>query len=122
MSTQYYKIFLFMKRRSDISVADFRDYYENRHIPLCMKYMSGVKRYFRRYLDHQPHPETGSGEDLGYDVVTELWFDDKAVYEGTLKHLTTNIMPDEIVNDEKNFFDRSSFRTATVVECETALG
>jgi hypothetical protein len=28
-------------------------------------------------------------------------------------------MPDEIVADERNLFDRASFRIATVVECES---
>jgi uncharacterized protein (TIGR02118 family) len=118
MTTQYYKILLFMKRRPDISVEAFRDYYENRHAPLCQKYASGMKRYIRRYVDPQPHPETGPCDNLGFDVITELWFDDEATFKGTLKYLSSTIMPDEIVADEKNLFDRSSFRIATVVECE----
>ena len=31
------------------------------------------------------------------------------------------IMPDEVIEDEKHLFDRSSFRLATVVERETDL-
>jgi hypothetical protein len=30
-------------------------------------------------------------------------------------------MPDEVVEEEKRLFDRSSLRMATVVECESAL-
>jgi len=117
MTTSTYKILLFMKRRPGMSVEAFRDYYENRHVPLCSPYMSGVSRYIRRFLNHQPHPETGPGDDL-FDVITELWFEDEAVFRGTLHHLTTNIMADEIVADEKNLFDRTSFKIATVTECE----
>lgn len=113
-----YKILLFMKRRADLSVAEFRDYYENHHVPLCRKYASGVTRYLRRYLTPQPHPETGSGEDLGYDVITELWFEDEAIFKGTVKYLSSTVMPDEIIADEQQLFDRSSFRIATVTECE----
>jgi hypothetical protein len=115
----YYKIFLLMKRRPGMSVADFRDYYETSHAPLGAKYSDAVSRYFRRFLTPQTHPETGPCDELPYDVITELWFEDKGNYEGTLAYLTSSLMPDEIIEDEKKLFDRSSFRIATVVECET---
>lgn len=118
MTENIYKILLFMKRREGISTEAFRDYYENHHAPLCKKYAQGIKRYIRRYVDPQPHPETGPGDDLAFDVITELWFDDEEVFKGTVAYLTTTIMPDEVIEDEKNLFDRSSFRIAIVVECE----
>jgi uncharacterized protein (TIGR02118 family) len=118
MSQTSYKILLFMKRKSGMSVEAFRDYYENRHAPLCQKYASGVSRYIRRFIDPQPHPETGAGDDLAFDVLTELWFDDEATFKATLKYITTTIMPAEVIEDEKNLFDRTSLRIATVVECE----
>ncbi len=118
MPDKNYKILLFMRKRADISTEAFRDYYENRHVPLCRKYAGGVKRYLRRYIEAQAHPETGPGDDFPYDVITELWFDDEAVFRNTLAYLSTTVMPDEIVADEQNLFDRSSFRMATVVECE----
>lgn len=114
-----YKILLFMKRREGMSVAAFRDYYETRHVPLCERYSSGVARYLRRYIDPQPHPETGPAAELPFDVITELWFGDEAVLNGTLRYLTTTIMPDIITADEAQLFDRTSFRIATVVECES---
>lgn len=117
MTTKTHKILLFMKRRPDITADEFRDYYENHHVPLCQKYMSGVSRYIRRFINPQPHPETGPGDDL-FDVITELWFDDEAIFRGTLAHLTTTIMADEIIEDEKKLFDRTSFRLATVTEFE----
>jgi hypothetical protein len=58
---------------------------------------------------------------LPFDVITELWFDDEKVFRGTVDYLSTSIMPDEIVADEKRLFDRSKLRMATVVECESAL-
>lgn len=114
-----WKILLFMKRRPGMSVEAFRDYYENNHVPLCLKYSSGVSRYMRRYLDPQPNPETGDSSELAYDVITELWFEDEAVFRGTVRYLSTTIMPDDVVADELNLFDRPSMRMATVVECET---
>ncbi|MEE4453295.1 EthD domain-containing protein [Novosphingobium resinovorum] len=114
-----YKILLFMKRRPDLTVEAFREYYETRHAPLAQRYSRGVRRYLRRYIDPQPHPETGAFLD-GPDVITELWFEDEAIYRAALGYITTSLMPAEIVADEKALFDRSSFRIATVVECESA--
>lgn len=121
MAGETFKILLFMKRRPDITVEAFRDYYETRHAPLAEKYSRGVSRYIRRYIDPLPHPETGEFTD-GPDVITELWFEDEKIYRGTLAYITTSLMPDEIIADEKNLFDRTSFRIATVVERESELG
>ena len=92
-----------------------------RHVPLALKYASAVRRYIRRFINPLPHPETGPCVEPAFDVITELWFDDKALFEGTVKYITTTIMPDDIVNDEKNLFDRTSFRLATVTEFETDM-
>jgi uncharacterized protein (TIGR02118 family) len=115
-----YKVLLFMKRRPGMTVEAFRDYYENHHAPLCAKYAKNLKRYIRRYIDAQPHPETDMSGEPPFDVITELWFDDEATFKSTLAYITTTIMPDEIVEDEKKLFDRTSFRIATVVERESA--
>ena len=123
MTKTYYKILLFMKRRPGMSMEAFMDYYENHHVPLCSKYASGsVKRYMRRFITPQPNPDSGATGELEFDVVTELWFEDEAAYRGTVNYLSTSIMPDEVVTDERNLFDRSKIRMATVVECESDLG
>ncbi len=121
MTNKVYKILLFMKRRPGMSKEDFRDYYENHHVPLALKYASGLKQYVRRYLDPEPRLETGSGEDLGYDVMTELWFEDEKVCKGTLKYLASAMLPDDVIEDEKQLFDRDSIRVATTVEYVTKL-
>lgn len=117
----YWKILLFMKRRPGMSVEAFRDYYENHHVPLALKYSTAVTRYMRRYLEPRRNPDTGDDGELAYDVVTELWFDDEAVWRGTVQYLETTVMSDEIVADELNLFDRPTMRMATVVECETDM-
>lgn len=117
----FYKILLPMKRKPGMSVEEFRDYYETRHAPMAERYSASVSRYIRRYLEPHPHPENGPAGELPYDVITELWFEDEAVFKGTLAYLTTSAMPDEVIADEGNLFDRSSFRIVTVVERESDL-
>jgi uncharacterized protein (TIGR02118 family) len=117
----YWKILLLMKRRPGMSVEAFRDYYENHHVPLALKYSTAVTRYIRRYLEPHTNPDTGESGELPYDVVTELWFDDEETWRGTVSYLETSVMSDEIVADELNLFDRPTMRMATVVECETDM-
>ena len=121
MPQHHYKILLFMKRRPGMSFEAFKDYYENHHAPLCAQYASGMSRYLRRFVTPHPNPETGATDELQFDVITELWFEDEAVFRGTVKYLATSIMPDEVVADEKQLFDRTQTRMATIVECESAL-
>jgi hypothetical protein len=121
MAKNSYKILLFMKRRPGMRFEAFQDYYEDRHAPLCEKYASGISRYVRRFLTPHPNPETGATEELQFDVITELWFEDEAIFRATVDYLATSIMPDEVVEDEKRLFDRTKTRMATVVECESAL-
>jgi len=113
-----WKILLLMKRRPGMSVADFRHYYENTHVPMAMKHGGGVPlyKYVRRYL--KPHGEFGDGGELAYDVITELWFDNEPMWQGTLQYLSTTVMHPEVVADELNLFDRPSMRIATCVERE----
>ena len=118
----YWKILLLMKRKPGMSVEDFREYYETKHIPLCLPYMSGIIRYIRRYLEPQPHAESGTNEELPYDVITEMWFDDEKRYKQSAAYLSTTVLPDEIIEDESRFFHRPTMRMATVVECETHFG
>jgi uncharacterized protein (TIGR02118 family) len=117
----YWKILLLMKRKPGTTMAQFEDYYENHHVPLCRPYMSGIARYFRRYLEPQPHAESGTNEELPYDVISEMWFDDEETYKGTLQYITTTVMPDEVVQDELKFFHRPTMRIATVIERETDM-
>jgi hypothetical protein len=121
MAETNYKILLFMKRRPGMTFEAFKDYYENHHAPLCAKYASGISRYVRRFLTPHRNPETGATEELQFDVITELWFEDEAVFRGTVEYLATSIMPDEVVEDEKQLFDRAKTRMATVVEFESPL-
>jgi uncharacterized protein (TIGR02118 family) len=118
---QYWKILLFMKRRPGMSLEAFRDYYENHHVPLALKYSTAVTRYMRRYLEPHRNPDTGDDSELPYDVVTELWFDSEDTWRGTVQYLETSVMSDEIVTDELNLFHRPTMRMATVVECETDM-
>jgi EthD domain len=121
MAEKTHKILLFMKRRSGMTPEEFKDYYENHHVPLCLRYASGIRRYLRRYLTAHPNPDSGAKDELQFDVITELWFDDEKIFRGTVDYLSTSMMPDDVVADEMRLFDRAKTRMATIVECESIL-
>jgi EthD domain len=111
-----HKLLLFMKRKPGMSLAAFRDYYENRHIPLCMNHMRGAERYFRRYLE----PVAGI-EEPEFDVITELWFKSRKAVDMIIATMQKDAMPAEVIADELNLFDRSKTRFHAVSEAETDL-
>ena len=115
MSKPIYKILLFLKRRPGMSVEEFRDYYETKHVKLCEKYAVGALRYVRRFLDPI------GGEEMPFDVITEIWLEDRAVFEAVCEMTARNEPPPEVVADEERLFDRAKSRTATVVEHESDM-
>ena len=120
MTSEMHKILIFLKRRPGLSLEEFRDYYESRHVPLCMKYMAGARRYLRRYVQTQADA-AGNPRELDFDVITELWFNDRAAFETALKFVGRGILPKEIIADEEQFLDRSKTKFIWVTEFETDL-
>jgi hypothetical protein len=121
MADQISKVMIFLKRRPGMSVAEFRDYYENSHSKLCEKYAAGALRYARRYIDFAPDPVTGEAVEKDFDVITELWFADRAVADTVVEIGQSGRMPAEVIADEERVFDRSKIRYAVVTEYESDL-
>jgi EthD domain len=118
--TDFPKILIFLKRRPGLSLEEFRDYYENHHMPLCLKYARGMTRYFRRYVVH-PVDATGAVQELDFDVVTELWFAEESVRDAALAFAGRGILPQDVIADEDKLFDRPMSRMVAIAECETDL-
>lgn len=121
MAVQIFKVLIFLKRRPGMSLDAFRDYYEGAHAKLCEKYMVGARRYVRRYVQPLPDPLTGRNDELSFDVITELWFDDRAVFERVVASTSRGQLPAEVLADEERLFDRSKSRFTTVVEFDSEL-
>ncbi len=110
-----------MKRKPGISAEEFRDYYENKHVKLFTKYMEmpGLEHYVRRYLTPFPGLMTGTSMDSGYDVIMEVWFTDKELFEVFRDGKEDQAFRDMVVQDELNFIDRESMSFNIVEECVT---
>ena len=115
MAAEAFRVLIFLKRRPGMSRQAFRDYYETSHSVLCLKYMTSARRYVRHYVEPVPEGETD------FDVITELWFDDRATCEKVAGFASRGQLPAEVIADEEKLFDRKKTRYAIAVECETAL-
>ena len=117
MASDVFKLIILIKRKPGLSIAEFRDYYEQHHrkIGEAAAPAVGMFHYSRRFLD----PVAGGEPE--YDVITENWFNDREKFEGLLSALKKGDLDPEVYADEERFIDRSKTRFCTVVECESRL-
>jgi hypothetical protein len=120
VNTQVFKLLLFLKRKPGMSLEAFRDYYENVHAKLGEKFTAGIVRYARRYVQPPAHPLTGVVDELEFDVITEIWFSDRAIMDDVIDKFMRDAMPDEVKQDELRMFDRSKHRCAVVTDFESS--
>lgn len=111
-----HRLMIFLKRTPGMSHAEFRASYEDHHVPLCMKYMRGARRYQRHYIEPAP-----DGSEGPCDVITELWFDSAAIRDAVLAALRSDAMPADVIADEEKLFDRSRSLAFAVSVHETML-
>lgn len=121
MPAEIFKVLIFLKRRPGMSLEAFRDYYENVHARLGEKYAAGMRRYVRRYVQPLPDAPTATPDEMSFDVITELWFDDRAVFEKVAEFAPRGALPADVLADEERLFDRSKTRYATVIELASEL-
>lgn len=116
-----FKVLVLLKRKPGLSMEEFIHHYETSHAPLGVKYQTRMKRYVRHYLRPAPYALDGSVVEAEYDVITELWFDDKAAYEEGMA-LMREPEANQILNaDEERFLDLGRSRMVFVEEHESAL-
>jgi hypothetical protein len=110
------KVLMLLKRKPELSMAEFIERYETQHVPLAERQATSLRRYERHYLHPGRHVMFGDEvQEPEYDVITELWYDDLAALEAQQEWLRAR--PDrvaEIIADEETLFDRSKSRLVFV--------
>ena len=91
------KAICLLRRRADMTVAEFQDYWRTSHAPQIPR-DAGVLRYVQC---HQP-PETYTEGTPRYDGVAELTFDDYTAFE---KYWTSARVQDIFASDAPRFLD-----------------
>ncbi|KAF9740748.1 hypothetical protein PMIN06_003206 [Paraphaeosphaeria minitans] len=109
---QRYCIVAFLAKIPSITLEEFRDYYETKHIPLVKRHLTaaGVPLplvYSRRFIDSKTPTVSASGVNVGFDCVTELQFSSKEDFEKFwVAPLMTGEGSTKVGEDEAKFIDR----------------
>jgi uncharacterized protein (TIGR02118 family) len=110
-----------IKRKPGMKMEDFIAYYENNHAPLGASKVPNLKRYVRHFIRPYGNEIYSADSESSYDVLTEIWFDDKADFERGMAYLTEPETAAIIGADEENLFDKSSIRFMLMEDHETDL-
>ena len=114
-----YKCISLLKRKPGMSRSELIHYYETRHAPLIRSLLPQIREYRRNFIDHEDPTNVGAEPD--FDVVTEIWFDDRASYEAFMALGQQADIFRQIAEDEENVFDRSATRLFVVEEHGASL-
>lgn len=125
------KLMMFMKRKEGISFEDFRDHYENVHIPMVAKWVGHLMSDFKRYYpqnainlyvgraDADEAPANDGGVD--YDAVSIYTIKNEAALEELMRISQDPKFTCAVTEDEANFADRAVSRQ-TLTEEITGTG
>lgn len=96
-----------LKKRPDLSMAEFENYYEFHHSPILTDLMPGMLRYQRRYVGQD---ETWSGpsaqprQPIPFDCMTEVWCASREHFSECAAGLADPAAYQRLYADEENLF------------------
>jgi hypothetical protein len=111
-----FKVMALLGKKPGLSKAEFIDHYENRHVPLIKGMFDGIVEYRRSYVDLTGAILSDGVAPPDFDVVTELWFKDRAGYEAMLAGPGNPEIAKRVADDEDHFLDRTKTRFFVVDE------
>lgn len=103
-----------IRRRTDVAIDDFRDYWLNHHGPLVASHANtlGIRRYVQTHVKHEdPLTELlrttyGTSQDL-FDGAADLWFADRQDFAARMAATDGREAAQHILGDAREFIDHS---------------
>ena len=85
---------VFLKKRPDLTMEQFMEYYENQHSQLSRRIgapppLPNVQRYVRRYIKPEKNPLTGEVIHPGFDCIMEIWWNTRRDFEAAMQGLAS---------------------------------
>jgi hypothetical protein len=122
-----FKQLCFFRKRPDMTMEEFIDYYENQHSRLSERVgrspsIPNAVRYVRRYLTPERNPVTGEVIDPGYDCVMEIWWNSRKDFENSQQVIADPERLPDIKADEAKLFATHSNPMCSVVEFDSPIG
>lgn len=108
-----YKVMAFLARKPGISREAFRAYYESQHAPLVGRLAPAMAGYRRNFLNFD-EPFKRDDDQIGFDVVTEMEFEDRAACERWFGAFRDPAIFEQVAEDERNFLDTSRVMVCAV--------
>lgn len=109
-----FKVFVLLKRKAGLSMADFIEHYESRHAGLGIEHAKYIRYYCRHYLYPGDDPLTGEVHEPEYDVVTEVHFESREAFDANNQLMRQPDVLQTMIEDEEKIFDRSKNRLVFV--------
>lgn len=114
-----FKVLSYLVKRDGMTVDEFVEYYEKRHVPLILSLAPDPIVYKRHYLQRGDAVNVGE-RTIDFDVVTEIAFSDRAAFEVWSRAVGTGDNGDRVAADEAWFLNRSHTRACVVQDHVTA--
>lgn len=116
-----FKQLCFFRKRPDMTMEEFMDYYENQHSQLAKKAglkpaLPNAQRYVRRYLKPEKNPVTGQVIDPGYDCLMEIWWNSREDYERSFAIISDPERLPAVMADEARLFASHNNPVCSVIE------
>ena len=117
----------FFRKRPDMTMDAFMDYYENQHSQLSKRAgrapsIPNAVRYVRRYLVPETNPVTGQVIDPGFDCIMEIWWKSREDFENSQRVISSPDRLPAIKEDEFNLFASHDNPVCTVIEYDSPMG
>ena len=100
--TTMLKLVALISAKPDISREAFIDHYESTHAPLVKRLLPMIAEYRRSFVNLDARSGT-QPLPLGFDVLTELWFENQEALEAFWKRLRDPEVISQIRADETHF-------------------
>jgi uncharacterized protein (TIGR02118 family) len=111
-----FKVVALLAKRADLSREQFIKYYESNHAPLVKSLFPWLRDYRRNFIDLAGSIIAPTAAPPDFDVITELWFQNRADYDRMMAAFNDSKVSDTVARDEENFLDRSKTRFFIVEE------
>ncbi len=122
-----FKQICFFRKRPDMTLEEFMDYYENQHSQLSKRMgrspsIPNAQRYVRRYLKPEKNPVTGEVHDPGYDCIMEIWWNSREDFENSQKIIASPDRLPAVREDEVKLFASHANPVCSVEEFDSPMG
>jgi uncharacterized protein (TIGR02118 family) len=114
-----FKVMALLTCKPGLPRHEFIHYYEHHHSQLIWSLFPWILEYRRNFIDVEGAIVFPNAKLPDFDVITELWFQNRADYDRMLADHENPEVGGAIARDEENCFDRSKTRFFVVEEAET---